>query len=262
MRVQAGRASPASGGEGKNLAEERKLTGRVPREAICRLELPALAAGVLERLKQLDDLTGDVSDAIDQLGLRGAIPAATLAPSLPGARIVGQAVTVRNVERGESVTRAAASGVGLMGEHEAYNLAEPGNVVVIEGLVDVSNMGGQSATLAVRAGCAGAIIDGSYRDPQVSRERNFPIWSRGVTPITGKWRLRTVAINGPVRIGGVCVEAGDLVVADDAGVVFVPFAHIADVLREAEHIASGDQRQKQDIEDGIDLATLAATRYK
>ena len=58
------------------------------------------------------------------------------------------------------------------------------------------------------------------------------------------------------------VEAGDLVVADDAGVVFIPFARIADVLREAERIHAGDSRQKQDIDAGIDLATLAATRYK
>ena len=135
-------------------------------------------------------------------------------------------------------------------------------MVVIEGLPGVSNMGGQSATLASLAGCAGAVIDGSYRDPGVSRGRGFPIWARGVTPITGKWRLRTVAINGPVRIAGVSVEAGDLVVADDAGVVFVPYARIADVLREAERIDAGDSRQKQDIDAGIDLATLAATRYK
>src|SRR5690606_7336621 len=148
------------------------------------------------------------------------------------------------------------------GEHEAYNLARPGDVVVIEGLTDASNLGGQSATVASRAGCAGAIIDGSYRDPQVSRDLDFPIWSRGVTPITGKWRLRTVAINGPVRIVGIPVEAGDLVVADEAGVVFIPFAHVQDVLREAERIAAGDGRQKRDIAAGIDLATLAATRYK
>ena len=244
------------------MTKERKLTGRVPREAIFRLDLPELDDAVLERFRNLADLAGTVSDAMDDLGLSGAIPASSLAPSLAGQRVVGQAVTVRNVERAESATVAAASRVGLMGEHEAYNLSKPGNVVVIEGLPGVSNMGGQSATLASLAGCAGAVIDGSYRDPGVSRGRGFPIWARGVTPITGKWRLRTVAINGPVRIAGVSVEAGDLVVADDAGVVFIPFARIADVLREAERIHAGDSRQKQDIDAGIDLATLAATRYK
>lgn len=248
--------------EEERLGAERKLTGRVPREAILRLDLPGLEPGILDRFRQLEDLAGSVSDAMDQLGLRGAIAAATLAPNLPGQRIVGQAVTVRNVERSDSVTRAAASGIGLMGEQEAYNLARPGDVVVIEGLTGASNMGGQSATVAARAGCAGAIIDGSYRDPQASQALGFPVWSRGVTPVTGKWRLRTVAINGPVRIAGVAVEAGDLVVADDAGVVFVPFAHIPAVLQEAERIAAGDDKQKRDIAAGIDLATLAATRYK
>jgi regulator of RNase E activity RraA len=134
--------------------------------------------------------------------------------------------------------------------------------VVIEGLVGISNMGGQSATVAHRAGCAGAVVDGSYRDPEASRERDFPIWSRGLTPITGKWRLETVEINGRVRIAGVSVDAGDLVLADEAGVVFVPFAHAEAVLLQAERIDAGDSRQKADISAGVDLTTLAATKYK
>ena len=240
----------------------RPLTGRVAADAIRRIVLPRLGAGVLARFQALDDLTGTVSDALDQLGLVGAVPAAELGPSLSAQRLVGQAVTVRNVERAEGPTTAAASGKGRMGEHEAYNQAEPGDVVVIEGLAGISNMGGQSATLAHRSGCAGAVIDGSYRDPGASRGLGFPIWSRGITPITGKWRLETVEINGRVRIAGVSVDAGDLVLADEAGVVFVPFAHVTAVLTEAERIDAGDHRQKGDIAAGIDLATLAATRYK
>lgn len=240
----------------------RTLTGRVPPEAIRSLTLQRLAPDLLQRFEQLVDLTGSASDAMDKLGLSGAIPASILAPSLPGKRMVGQAVTVRNVERPESATRNAQAGQGKMGEHEAYNLADPGDVVVIEGLTGVSNMGGQSATLAHRAGCAGAVIDGSFRDPEASRERGFPIWARGVTPITGKWRLATVEINGPVRIGGVSVNAGDLVLADEAGIVFVPFGHALAVLEQAEKIDSGDTRQKADIQAGMDLSTLAATQYK
>lgn len=240
----------------------RKLTGRVPADAIRTMTLPRLQADVLQRFGCIDDLTGTISDAMDNLGLFGAIPASSLSPTLPGKRLLGQAVTVRNVERTEGPARSAASGQGKMGEHEAYNLAEPGDVVVIEGLLGVSNMGGQSATVAHRAGCAGAVIDGSFRDPDVSRRLEFPIWSRGATPITGKWRLETVEINGRVRIAGISVNAGDLVAADEAGVVFVPLAHAEAVLAEAEKIDRGDRRQKTDIAAGIDLATLAATKYK
>lgn len=240
----------------------KPLTGRVPPEAIRCTDLPRLAPEWLARYAALQDLTGAVSDAMDALGLRGAIPASVLAPTLGPRRMVGQAVTVRNVERAEDPGAAAAGGCGLMGEHEAYNQAEPGDVVVIEGLTGVSNMGGQSAAVAHRAGCAGAVIDGSFRDPDSGRERDFPIWSRGATPITGKWRLRTVEINGRVRIAGVAVDAGDLVVADEAGVVFVPFAQARQVLEQAEKIDAGDKRQKADIAAGISLAALAATRYK
>ncbi|WP_426955815.1 RraA family protein [Muricoccus radiodurans] len=241
---------------------EKTLTGRVPREAVRRMELPPLDPALLDRLRALEDLTGALSDAMDDLGLFGAVPASVLRPTLPGKRIVGQAVTVRNAERPETPTEAARIGKSGMGEHEAYNLAEPGNVVVIEGLAGVSNMGGQSATLAHRSGLAGAVIDGSHRDPDASRENGFPIWSRGVTPITGKWRLRTVEVNGPVRIGGVLVEAGDVVAADEAGIVFIPLARVEEVLREAERIDAGDTKQKGDIASGVDLGTLARTKYK
>ncbi|MDB5850356.1 MAG: hypothetical protein JWP29_4108 [Rhodoferax sp.] len=240
----------------------KPLTGRVPAEAIRRTRLPRLSADVLQRYSALEDLCGTASDAMDRLGLAGAVPASVLAPNLPGARTVGQAVTVRNVERTDGPTQAAASGKGKMGEHEAYNQAGPGDVVVIEGLAGVSNLGGQSATVAQRAGCAGAVAGGGYRDPAASRALGFPIWSRGLTPITGKWRLATVEINGRVRIAGVSVDAGDLVLADEAGIVFVPFAHAEAVLAEAERIDRGDSLQKADIAGGIDLATLAATRYK
>jgi hypothetical protein len=103
------------------MSVDKTLTGRVPREAVRRMSLARLPASWLSEFSALGDLTGTVSDSLDNLGLAGAVPASLLAPTLPGKRIVGQAVTVRNVERAESPTRAAASRTGKMGEHEAYN---------------------------------------------------------------------------------------------------------------------------------------------
>ncbi len=127
------------------MSTPKKLTGRVPPEAIRRLTLDRVSPDVIQRVAALEDLTGNLSDAMDQLGLVGVIPASILKPSLPLKRMVGQAVTVRNVERASSPLHIAQTGKGKMGEHEAYNLAEPGDVVVIEGLLNISNMGGQSA---------------------------------------------------------------------------------------------------------------------
>ena len=123
----------------------KKPTGRVPVEAIRSMTIPRLPAPILAAFAQIEDLTCTVSDAMDNLGLRGAIAASALAPNLPQARLVGQAVTVRNIEQQEGDHLSAMSGRGRMGEHEGYNLSEPGDVVVIEGLTGVSNMGGQSA---------------------------------------------------------------------------------------------------------------------
>jgi 4-hydroxy-4-methyl-2-oxoglutarate aldolase len=224
------------------MSKEKRLTGRVPRDAIRRMTLPPIASEILERFTRLPDATSSVSDAMDDLGLFAAVPASILQPNLPGRLIIGRAVTVRNVARADTASRAAAEVAGGMGEHEAYNLAEAGDIVVIQGLPGISNMGGQSAALAQRSGGLGAVIDGGYRDPQSSRDANFPIWSRGVTPVTGKWRLRTVEINGRIDVCGAAVAAGDLVVADEGGVVFVPHNHLEAVLREAERIAAGDTR--------------------
>lgn len=240
----------------------RAPLGRVAPEAIRRREIDRLPPDTLERLRALGDLTATLSDALDALGLRGAVPASTLAPLDGGQRVVGQALTVRNAERPDGLVAAREGGRSRMGEIEAWNLAEPGDLVVIEGLAEVSNLGGQSATMAHRAGVAGVVVDGGIRDPATSRGLGLAVWSRGATPITGKWRLETVEINGTVRIAGVAVSAGDVVAADAAGIVVVPFAQVDAVLAQAEHIDAGDRRQQADIAGGRPLGEIAATRYK
>jgi len=86
----------------------------------------------------------------------------------------------------------------------------------------VSNLGGMSAQIGKRQGEVGAIVEGGVRDIGHSRGVGYPIWSTDISPTTGKWRLEAAEINGAVVICGVKVSAGDLVVADDTGVCFIP----------------------------------------
>jgi regulator of RNase E activity RraA len=69
---------------------------------------------------------------------------------------------------------------------------------------------------------AGAVVDGAVRDLQGLMRLGFPCWSAGRTQVTGRWRIEAVAFAEPVAICGVQVQQGDVVVADDGGVVFVP----------------------------------------
>jgi regulator of RNase E activity RraA len=236
--------------------------GRLPREAIRILELPSLAHDVLEGYRALVDLTGTTSDALDELGIVGVVPACTLPAVNVGTRIVGRALTLRNIQRTTQIHKAAQEKTNTQGESEAHNLAERGDVLVIQGVMGCSNMGGQSATIAQRQGFAGAVVDGTVRDPQQYREMGWPVWCRGFTPITGKWRMQTVEVNGTVEICGVQVSPGDLVCADEAGVCFVPRNQAAAVLEVARKIDAADTRRKADIEQGVPVAELMQRRYK
>lgn len=118
-------------------------------------------------------------------------------------------------------------------------------------------MGGNGAQIGKRQGEVGAIIDGGVRDVGHSRSIGYPIWSAEVTPLTGKWRVETAEINGSVVICGVTVQPGDLVVADDTGVCFVPHEHIESVLKLAIKKADAEAASCARIEAGLSVPELA-----
>jgi regulator of RNase E activity RraA len=242
-------------------SSERAVLGRMP-GVVRTTSFPRLPAEALDGFRALADLTPTISDVLDELGIAGAIAVTELRPAFAGVRVAGQALTIRNVARRESVAAAVATRRNTMGDTEAYHLAGPRDVIVIEGLTGVSNMGGQGIQLAHRQGCSGAVIDGSFRDPDMPAALGFGLWSRGPTPITGKWRLETVEVNGRVSVAGIQVSAGDLVVADDGGVCVVPFEAAAEVLARARVIDEGDARRKADIDAGLDIRTLMERRYR
>jgi regulator of RNase E activity RraA len=208
---------------------------------------------LLEAFRNLGDLTGTVSDVLDQLGIAGAVPASVLRPSDPKARIVGRAITVHNLARKDSVREAVAGKKSGLGEIKAHMLARPGDVLVIQGVANVSSLGGVSSTVGKRQGELGAIVDGGARDIDHSRAIGYPVWCSSVTPITGKWRVETAGINVPVTIAGVAVAPGDLVLADECGVCFVPLDRADEVLAMARRMSEWEDERLKKLASGISL---------
>ncbi|MFJ2159056.1 RraA family protein [Streptomyces sp. NPDC087856] len=136
----------------------------------------------------------------------------------PVPRLAGPAFTVR-----------CPPGDNLM-LHAAIYRAAPGSVVVVEsGDVEYALAGGNVCAVAQRRGIAGFVVDGVIRDVGEVREAGFPVFGRGVVPIPGV-KKAVLPLNERVRCGGVAVDPGDVVVADEDGVVVVPGARRAEVL--------------------------------
>jgi 4-hydroxy-4-methyl-2-oxoglutarate aldolase len=173
-----------------------------------------------------------VADAVDKVcGYRGYMSSA-IKPRINDKRICGPAATVLETATDEFVPPQHA--LDLIDE------APPGSVIVISvdgGEPDVSVWGGLMTAGAVANGHAGAVLDGGVRDlTEIRRDYGFPIYAREVSPGTTLGRFRTVASQVPVRVGGVMVHPGDIIVADVDGVVVVPKDRSAEVLAVAQEI--------------------------
>jgi 4-hydroxy-4-methyl-2-oxoglutarate aldolase len=105
--------------------------------------------------------------------------------------------------------------------------------------------------------------DGIFSGPSslILSSGRRPVWASDITPVTGKWRIETVEINGPVQIGAVRVAAGDLVVADDTGVCFIPRDVVLEVLDAAEQKAKAETVRCKAIDDGVPVPDIARATY-
>jgi regulator of RNase E activity RraA len=188
-------------------------------------EFQRLDPAALERLRNLTGVSATASDVLDELGLALALPASLIPLRTAPKLVVGQALTVRYLpERRSGSHPELRVSPSRMAHHTVFALAQPGDVVVVEGCgtPDVSLLGGMAASSAVRAGVAACVVDGGIRDVEQVRSSGLSVWSRSVTPRTGKWRVEAVAINEPIACGAVQVHPGDLVIADETGICFFP----------------------------------------
>lgn len=154
---------------------------------------------------------------------------------MTGANMVGRAVTA--LARPASADQATP---GLATKHsvEMIDEAKSGEVgvIVMEGTLDIAAMGNLMATAAVERGMAGMVLDGAIRDLWDVRRMGLTVYARSKSPRTAVGHYATVARNVPVECAGVTVRPGDIIVADEDGVVVVPQERAADVLKRAQAI--------------------------
>ena len=173
-----------------------------------------------------------VADAMEQLYGQRAYMSHDMRP-LFKTKFAGPAVTV--LLKKEEHKEGAAASQGML---DAIDAAPPGSVyvMVVEDGLDYAGIGGLMATAMKYRGLTAAVVDGSVRDtPQIGKLQ-FPVFSRGVAPSTTINHYRFAGANIPVTCAGLRVSAGDIVTADEDGVVVVPRTRAAEVLKKAQDL--------------------------
>ena len=132
--------------------------------------------------------------------------------SIAGGRIAGTAVTL------------AIPGQDSTLLHHVIQFLRPGDVLVIDRLGDDRHacLGGGVAVAIKASGCTGVVLDGPATDKSEILAERLPLWCRGFAPITTRIYDIGGAFNADVSCGGAVVHPGDLVIADESGVLFLP----------------------------------------
>ena len=197
--------------------------------------------------------TAILSDSLDAAGLRDQVLQFRLAPLVPGSRILGRAWTVAfepsTDDNPTDPYGAAIDYISAIGK---------GEIAVIG--TDESNesafWGELFSAAAIGAGAVGVITDGNLRDTDKIAGLGFPAFSLSRRPIDYRMRMRVIGVGEPVTIGGVSIDPGDLVMADDDGVVVIPASAENEVLRRARERAAGESTVLSELLAGETLRAV------
>jgi 4-hydroxy-4-methyl-2-oxoglutarate aldolase len=201
--------------------------------------------------------TCDVADALDTLGHPDQTALGLTRSWDDCPRIAGRALTIKLGPDFEAST--------VIGTLEAIESAEVGDLLVLDngGLLDRNTFGSVAAFAAARYGIGGVIIDGVTRDLDDLRHQGFPAYARGVTATSVRGRTGFGGFGGEIQCAGISVHAGDFVIADGSGVIFIPAKLIEQVIERAPRFQVLERELRRRIIGGEQPSTIHIdTRYE
>jgi regulator of RNase E activity RraA len=166
------------------------------------------------------------------------------------AKAVGQALTVQ------------LSPGDLVDPLKALEMGQEGDIIVVDagGDTETSVCGGLMGGLAKNRGIRGMIVEGAGRDIDELRDIGWPIWTRAITArgthTMFSGRKEELSINVPITCGGIIVNPGDFVVADEIGVTVVALARAEETLKAAREQAEREQKTREWVAKGKTVEDL------
>jgi 3-hexulose-6-phosphate synthase / 6-phospho-3-hexuloisomerase len=188
------------------------------------------------------------SDALDQLGIRGVLDGLTLRSG--AGPILGPVLTVK-----ETAGEFPLQDFRIA---DILDAITPGAVLVFDvAAAPVSTFGGLAAVAALQKGVSGVIIDGACRDLAEIQDSGLWLASRHVTPLSGKGRIKTEAVGVPVSAGGITVNLGDFIAADETGIVCIPGDRLEQVAELTRDLTSRDENFQELLRAGDSFRAVA-----
>ncbi|TMV08375.1 4-carboxy-4-hydroxy-2-oxoadipate aldolase/oxaloacetate decarboxylase [Arenibacterium halophilum] len=210
---------------------------------IAYTQIPRLDKSLISRASK--STVADLHEGLGAIASRQGLMHTGMRPVWTGAKICGQAVTSYNYP-GDNLLL-----------HVAAKLAEPGDVIVATngGSAQGALWGDMITYYAQKKGIAGAVIDGAARDTGKLREMAFPVFSTAIA-VSHPEKRGPGSVNVPMVVAGVTVNPGDLIVADDDGVLVIPPELVAPAVENAEARAAKEEAFRSKLDDGSSMYEL------
>jgi regulator of RNase E activity RraA len=193
-----------------------------------------------------------ISDVLDGMGIKNNAMSMGIRPLDPDMSIVGRAFTLLMADQYDLDKDTFTL------QFEAIDGLNKDDVMMVcsNGSTRAALWGELLSTAAHYRGASGAVIDGLARDVKLIQDMKFPVFCKGIRPISSKGRVIAVDYGCPVNIGGVMVNPGDLIVADCDGVVVVPHKITEKVIDEALDVVTRETKTREELRNGALLSEV------